>query len=290
MAEGILTAAVVMFLICLALAIRDGHRFVTVTYEVKSDRLRKPCRMALLSDLHNMSFGRENEKLIRCIEGLAPDVILVAGDMLTAEKGQGYEKALGVMKKLAADYKVYYGLGNHEQKLMLYPDEYPGVYEGYLAGLKEAGLSPLINESVYLPEWNITVFGAMIDGHYFRRLRKAPMEDNYLTKLLGKPQDGAFRLLIAHNPEYFEEYADWGADLVVSGHVHGGIMRLPVLGGVLSPNLTLFPKYDGGRFSCKNSTMLLSRGLGSHTIPLRIFNPGELVVIELVPDGQPQQV
>lgn len=284
MAGGVLVAAVVVFLICLILAVWDGHRFVTVTYEVKSDKIPKPCRMVLLSDLHNMSFGRENEKLLGCIKAVSPDVILVAGDMLTAEKGQGYEKALGVMERLATDYKVYYGLGNHEQKLMLYPDEYQGVYEKYLAGLKEAGLSPLINESVYMPEWNITVSGALIDGQYFRRLRKASMEEGYLAKLLGEPQDGTFRLLIAHNPAYFEDYADWGADLVVSGHVHGGIMRLPVLGGVLSPNLTLFPKYDGGRFSYKNSTMLLSRGLGSHTIPLRIFNPGELVVIELVPD------
>jgi hypothetical protein len=72
--------------------------------------------------------------------------------------------------------------------------------------------------------------------------------------------------------------------LVVSGHVHGGIMRLPVFGGVLSPSLTLFPKYDGGRFSEGKSTMILSRGLGTHTIPLRVFNPGELVVIDFKPD------
>ena len=69
--------------------------------------------------------------------------------------------------------------------------------------------------------------------------------------------------------------------MVVSGHVHGGIMRLPVLGGVLSPNMTLFPKYDGGRFDVGRSAMILSRGLGTHTIPLRIFNPGELVVLKL---------
>lgn len=72
--------------------------------------------------------------------------------------------------------------------------------------------------------------------------------------------------------------------MVVSGHVHGGIMRLPVFGGVLSPSLTLFPKYDGGRFSEGKSTMILSRGLGTHTIPLRVFNPGELVVIDFKPD------
>lgn len=284
MAEGVITGAVAAVLICLVLAVRDGHRFVTVTYKIRSDKIKKPCRMALLSDLHNMSFGMENEKLLGRIRELSPDVVLVAGDMLTAEKGQGFETALHVMKRLAADYKVYYGLGNHEQKIMLHPEDYPGIYEGYLAGLKEAGLRPLVNESVYLPEWNIAVCGALIDGCFFKRLRKKGMEAGYLTGLLGKPQEGVFRLLIAHNPDYFEDYAKWGADLVVSGHVHGGIMRLPLLGGVLSPNFTLFPKYDGGMFSRGKSTMILSRGLGSHTIPLRFFNPGELVVIELVPD------
>lgn len=284
MAEGIITVVIAAVLICLVLAFWDGHRFVTVTYEVRSDKLKKPCRMALLSDLHNMSFGRENEKLLKRIKELSPDAVLVAGDMLTAEKGQGCGTALHVMKKLAADYKVYYGLGNHEQKIMLHPDDYPGVYEEYQAGLTEAGLVPLVNECAYLPEWNISVCGALIDGSFFKRLRKKDMEAGYLAGLLGEPQEGVFQLLIAHNPDYFEDYAKWGADLVVSGHIHGGIMRLPFLGGVLSPNFTLFPKYDGGRFSHQKSTMILSRGLGSHTIPLRFFNPGELVVIELVPD------
>ena len=82
---------------------------------------------------------------------------------------------------------------------------------------------------------------------------------------------------------YFPAYAEWGADLVLSGHVHGGIMRLPLLGGVISPTLRLFPRYDGGLFQEGGSTMILGRGLGSHTIPIRIFNPGELVVVELEP-------
>ncbi len=284
MAEGILTVVIVIILICLFSAVRDSRRFVAVSYEIRSDKIRKPCRLALLSDLHNKSFGRENEKLLGRIRELSPDAVLVAGDMLTAAEGQGYDRALGLMKRLAADYRVYYGMGNHEQRLALHPDVYPGVYEGYVKGLKAAGIEPLVNENAYLPEWNIAVYGAVIDRSYFRHFRKAPMESGYLTRLLGEPQEHVFRLLIAHNPDYFEDYAGWGADLVVSGHVHGGIMRLPFLGGVLSPNLTLFPKYDGGRFSCGKSTLILSRGLGSHTIPLRIFNPGELVVVELVPD------
>lgn len=102
-----------------------------------------------------------------------------------------------------------------------------------------------------------------------------------MRRLLGRPDPEKFSLLIAHNPDFFETYADWGADLVVSGHVHGGLMRLPVLGGVISPAIRLFPAYDGGEFRKGKAAMILGRGLGTHTLPIRIFNPGELVVIDL---------
>ena len=274
----------VFILICLLSAVLDSSRFVTVSYEIRSDRLTKPCRMVLLSDLHNKSFGRDNERLLKKITERSPDAVLVAGDMLTATKGQDYGRALRLMERLAGSYKIYYGMGNHEHRLELYPDQYPGMYEGYLNGLRAAGIEPLINECTYLSAWNVAVCGVQIDSCYYKHLRKEPMESEYLLRILGEAREDAFQVLIAHNPVYFEEYAAWGADLVVSGHVHGGIMRLPVLGGVLSPSLTLFPKYDGGRFTCGKSTMILSRGLGSHTIPLRFFNPGELVVIELLPE------
>lgn len=284
MAEGITAVICVIILIVLLSAFIDSNRFVTRTYEIRSRKLTKPCRIVLLADLHNKSFGKDNDRLLSAIKEISPDAILTAGDMLTAEQGADFGNALALMGNLAARYPVYYGMGNHEYRLGLYPERYPGMYEGYLGGLKKAGIEPLINETVYLPAWNIAVCGAQIDRDYYRHFRRAPMEPSYLPKLLGTPEEGSFQLLIAHNPVYFDVYAEWGADLVVSGHVHGGIMRLPLLGGVLSPSLTLFPRYDGGIFRERNSTMILSRGLSSHTIPIRIFNPGELIVIDLKPD------
>lgn len=283
MAEGILAAVIAVIFICLAVAVWDSNRFVTVTYEIRSDKITKPCRLVLLADLHNKSFGKENGRLLAAIDDTSPDGILVAGDMLTAIRGADFGHALSLMENLSAKYRVYYGMGNHEYRLGLYPDDYPGMYEGYLSGLKQAGIEPLINETACLPEYNIAVCGAQIDRVYYRHFKRKPMEQAYLPKILGTPDREKFQLLIAHNPVYFDAYAEWGADLVVSGHVHGGIMRLPVLGGVLSPALTLFPKYDGGMFTENGSTMILSRGLSSHTPPIRIFNPGELIVIDLKP-------
>ena len=135
-------------------------------------------------------------------------------------------------------------------------------------------------------EDNIRITGLDMSRDYYKRFKKFPMDSSYLPKSLGKIKEEKYEILLAHNPDYFEEYAAWGADLVFSGHVHGGMMRLPVLGGVVSPAVRLFPKYDGGLFKQGKSTMILSRGLGMHTIPIRIFNPGELILVNLSPKGK----
>ena len=107
------------------------------------------------------------------------------------------------------------------------------------------------------------------------------MEDNLIDRMVGHSDKNRFQVLIAHNPQYFNEYTEWGADLTVSGHVHGGIVRLPLIGGVISPAIALFPRFDGGKFEKEGNTMILSRGLGTHTIHVRFYNPGEVCVIRI---------
>ncbi|MCM1386255.1 MAG: metallophosphoesterase [Bacillus sp. (in: Bacteria)] len=280
----ILTVLVVLICFFLLVMYYDCNRFVTAEYEIESDKAAGEYTFALLADLHNKSFGEQNERLLRKIDELAPDAVLVAGDMLTARDTKGkYHVAVDLMNRLSRKYPVYYGMGNHEQHLGLYPEQAEGVYEDYIENLHSFGIEPLINESVELPSANINICGLQVERRYYRKFRTYPMPDDYLTDLLGTAQKDKFQILIAHNPDYFEDYVKWGADLVVSGHVHGGLMKLPFLGGVVSPKLTLFPKYDGGRYEKDNTVMILSRGLGSHTLPIRIFNPGELVMIHIKP-------
>ncbi|MCM1175459.1 MAG: metallophosphoesterase [Blautia sp.] len=278
----IITAILICFF--LFIMYRDCHRFVTVEYEIESPKLTREYTFALLSDLHNSCFGKQNEKLISKIEELAPDGILTAGDMLTAfEKKERYQVAADLMQKLGGSYPVYYGMGNHEQRLGAGTGRYREIYEIYLESLRRAGIEPLINEKTDLPSANINICGLQIDRGFYRKWSRPPMAENYLPDVLGAPRKDRFQILIAHNPEYFEEYVKWGADLVVSGHMHGGLVRLPFVGGVVSPRLTPFPHYDGGKFEKDGSVMILSRGLGTHTLPIRMFNPGELAVIRLRP-------
>lgn len=284
MIPAILTGLVILLCFFLLVMCYDCNRFVTVAYEVESGKITGEYTFALLSDLHNKSFGKQNEKLLRKIDELAPDAILAAGDILSAhDTRKKYYVAVDLMRRLSAKYPVYYGMGNHEHHLGLFPEETGDAYEDYMEKLNSFGIEPLINESVGLPSVNINISGLQVERCYYRKFRTYPMPDTYLSDLLGEAKRDKFQILIAHNPDYFTDYVKWGADLVVSGHVHGGLMKLPVIGGVISPKLTLFPKYDGGRYEKENTVMIVSRGLGTHTLPIRIFNPGELVMIHLKP-------
>ena len=191
------------------------------------------------------------------------------------------EPALHLLRELSGKYPIYYGNGNHEHRLKLYPEVYGSMGEEYGKALEEMGIVPLVNSHAELPEAGIAIYGAEIDRFYYKRFRVQKMEEGYLTDILGQAPGELYTVLLAHNPDYFPQYAAWGADLTVSGHVHGGIVRVPFWGkGVLSPTLRLFPEYDGGIFDSRGKVMLLSRGLGTHTIPIRVFNPGELWIVD----------
>lgn len=275
---GIIAAIAIFFVIVMII---DCNRFVIREYTVTSGKLRRSGRFILLSDLHNKSFGKGNERLLKAIDRLHPDAVLIAGDMYTAAKKEDNMAGADFVCRLAEKYPVYYGNGNHEHKTRLYPEVFGSMYEDYMEKIEKAGTVLLVNKKVNLPSFNMDIYGLEIESGYYKKFVNRRMEKSYLEGLAGKPDQDRFNLLIAHNPDYFETYADWGADLTVSGHVHGGLMVLPFLGGVISPRLRLFPHYDGGRFERNGREMILSRGLGTHTLPVRIFNPGELVVVDL---------
>ncbi len=287
MADILCVLVCAILIILIWVAIYDSNRFVVRQYRIADGRIRKKVKAVILSDLHNKRYGRENERLIEAIRGQEPDIILIAGDMVTAKKGETIEPAVCLIKKLAAEYPVYYGYGNHEHRMELYPETYGDMAERLGQALADIGIEPLVNARTFIKECGIEICGVQIGKEYYRRLRVPNMKTDYLDGLLGKAQDQFFTVLLAHNPDYFAQYAQWGADLVVSGHVHGGVARVPVWGkGVISPGLRLFPKFDGGIYRNGGSSMILSRGLGMHTIPVRLFNPGELWTVTLEPSGE----
>lgn len=284
--EIVMAAAALLILFCVGIIIADSNRFHKVSYRIKTDKVKQPFRFVFLSDLHNKSYGKQNERLLQAIDDASPDAVLIGGDILTARPGASLEPAINLTGRLAGKYQLYYANGNHEQRLWLYPQRYGSMAQDYEQVLSDIGVHRLVNESRQDEMHQMQITGCEIEKKYYRRFSKARMDKAYLDTILPQRRPDAFQILLAHNPDYFEAYAAWGADLVLSGHVHGGVVRIPGLGGVISTDFTLFPHYDGGVFRQGDKTMIVSRGLGAHTIPLRFCNPAELVEVIIEPLGQ----
>lgn len=280
MADIIFTAAGIAVIILLWIILYDSNRFVVVRHLISDERIRRSYRAVVLADLHNKKYGKNNEILLAAIREQKPDGIFVAGDILTAKPGERLDTAIHFLEELAKDYPVYYGNGNHEHRLELYPQVYGTMAQDYEAALQNMGIKRLVNTHAVLEQYGIVVYGLQLDRQYYKRFHTCEMAESYLPEVLGAPRQEKYCVMLAHNPDYFPAYAQWGADLVLSGHIHGGMVRIPFWKGIVSPAVRLFPKYDGGKFRQGKSIMLLSRGLGMHSIPIRLFNPGELLVVD----------
>ena len=279
----LLICIAVLAIICLISIWHSTTHFHKVFYRLSSDKISKPVKFVLLSDLHDKEYGPHNEKLLKAIDEETPDAILVAGDMPTALEDREVKVAEEFITALSKKYRIYYGLGNHEAKMRWGKKRFGNRYEEYMKEIGETGSIILQNEFCDYEDDNIRIYGLDMIHRYFKRFQKIKMDDNYLEETLGKLDTGYYNILLAHNPTYFDDYAKIKPDLVLSGHLHGGMVRLPFLGGVIAPSFELFPKYDGGKFERDDSTMIISRGLGAHSISFRMWNPAELVVIEITP-------
>ena len=286
MRKYIFTAIVIVGILVLWEIWRELRRFVVTEYEIVSPKLKKDMaekRIVFLSDLHNHEYGEKNAELVKAVREAKPDLILVTGDMLVGKPGHSAEKAIAFMKQLPEIAPVYYSNGNHEQRMRECPEKYGDVYRIYKHKLEEAGVVWLENEAC-LTTWDdvkVRIYGLEIPiESYFRTRRYHPSAEDCFARL-GHPKSEEYNILMAHHPEFADEYRKWGADLILSGHLHGGIMRLPVLGGVISPQAGLFPKYSGACYQEKDCHIVVSKGLGTHTINIRIWNPAEMIVLHI---------
>lgn len=258
---------------------KENRRISFSNYKLKDKRISKKARIVMISDLHNAEFGHNNDKLIRSIEKINPDFILVAGDVIVGKPGVTVDIGITFLNELGRRFPVYVGKGNHEMRTSVY-DKYGDMWDRLYEGTKDH-VTWLINSCIHLDEYNVTIYGLDMEKKYYRRFKKLYMDKEYLSGTLSVPDRSAYSILIGHNPDYFEEYAEWGADLTVSGHVHGGLIIIPYLGGFLSPMIKFFPKYYKGLYEYKGKRMIVSAGLGLHTIRIRVNNEPDLVTINL---------
>lgn len=303
----ILTIILVIILILILCICYENTALTISKYDITSSQLPSGAdrmKFVVIADLHNNQFGEKNERLIRKIDELAPEFIIIAGDLFIAREYH-FDYAYEFLKELSERYPIYYGYGNHEKKVEDFEAKLHTLdakereriektprkiadFKTYKKKVKELGVHFLNNEASYVEindKERIRIFGGTISLDYFKRLHRPVMTKEYLNACFGESKSEEYQILIGHNPMYFKQYAEWGADLVLAGHVHGGIVRIPFLGGVISPQMQIFPKYDAGLFEEKRDSrkrsMIVSRGLGLHTLKIRLLNRPELVCVTL---------
>ena len=280
---------IVFIIIMLAVLLemnRELSNFQIVRYELKIPELKNNKKVLFLSDLHNHVYGNENQELLQAICNEQPDIILIGGDMLVGKEGIPYETALSFVKKLPSVSPVYYASGNHEQRMKEQPERYDYSYIEYYEELKAAGIRFLENESANLL-WDgkkIKITGLLIPLRCYTHFHKEKLEVSELIDRIGKKEADKYEILLAHNPSYMKQYLERGADLILSGHLHGGIVRIPGVAGAISPSFEIFPKYSGDLYHEGKTDIVVSKGLGTHTFNIRLFNPAELIVLELKGD------
>lgn len=259
-----------------------------VEYELSTCKdIGGPVKFVMLSDLHDTDVTHDgNRRLLRSIESIDPDFVILAGDMITSYMQPSYNSdvAFDFLRELANRFTVYYGVGNHEQRYKAEPERFAGKYDKLVEFVQKLGIHFLSDSYIDREEDKIRIYGFDIPIDNYRRAVKTYLPDGILNDRLGNPDEDKYNILIAHNPDFFDDYAAFGPDLVLSGHLHGGIVAIPGIGGVISPQLRLFPKYDFGTFTKGNTTMIVSRGIGWHTIPVRIFNKAEIVSVTILQD------
>ena len=264
----------VLLALCALFLWWSNHALQTQRFTYASPRLPEGfdgCVIVQLSDLHGAYFGEDNQELLSRVREAGPDYIFLTGDLLDQYRKTPHSYAAALGGALADIAPTYFITGNHEWAL-------PGVRE-LKRELEEAGVAVLSNEYVLLERSGDRVLLAGIDDPNGFADQKTPEE---LAQEVREAWGDGFWLLLAHRNNYFEkQYSLLGADLVISGHGHGGLIRLPFTDGLVSAERRLFPSYTAGFYTANGSDVFVSRGLGNSGPTLRLFNWPEVVVLTL---------
>ena len=256
----------------------------TRRYRIKSPKLSADQKTTLvfLTDAHNKLLGEDKEKLMGAIDACSPDLILVGGDMILGVPDAPLEPALDFLRELSAKYPILYANGNHEHRVLLVREKFGDMGDRLLKGLKDCGVRHIINETVEYTAGNVPllIYGMDPDSVFYSRETDVDMV-GALNDTFGTPDEEKFTVLLAHTPKFCPDYLNWGADLTLCGHFHGGVFLLRHR-GLIQPAAGMLSPYCCGRFRKGDANVIVSAGLGEHTIPYRIHNPREVTCIEIV--------
>ena len=268
----ILTAAAALALTVAFVAVDERIKVRRET--VYSDKVSAPIKLLLLSDHHASAYGEEQRELIKAIDKLSPDAIIMTGDIF--DNRVNNDNAIVLVEDIASRYSCYYVSGNHEVST--------NSLKRIKKYLRQLGVTVLEGENT-VAELNgqQIIIGGLDDPLSFPDAKGRLWEDQLEDCNIGL-SDEYFSVLMTHRPERADDYSETNYDLILAGHAHGGQVIIPgIVNGIYSPNQGFFPKYAGGRYELNDGqTMIVSRGLSKYLRP-RIFNRPELVLITIKP-------
>ena len=264
---------VLAILVVLTLIALD-ERLILRTYTVVSPKLTAEVRLAVVTDFHSSDNA---DDVVAMVTSCAPDAVLMVGDMFDDDiANRPTERTLSLMRQLSAQYPCYYVSGNNEA--------WTGEMDALYQQTEEAGVTVLRMSSGVLTVRGQRIALCGVPDPYEMVLSGAPDTEEQLRQALEDVDSADFTVLLAHRPELLAKYAQFPLDLVVSGHAHGGQVRIPgVLNGLYAPNQGWFPKLAGGAYTQDGTTLIVSRGLAVRTRLPRIFNRPEVVLVRCVP-------
>lgn len=250
------------------------ERLTLRTYTVASPKLTAEVRLAVVTDFHSSDNA---DDVAAMTASCAPDAVLMVGDMFDDDtQNRPTERTLSLMRQLSAQYPCYYVSGNHEA--------WTGEMDALYQQTEEAGVTVLRMSSGVLTVRGQRIALCGVPDPYEMVYSGAPDTEEQIRQAMENVDSADFTVLLAHRPELLAKYAQFPLDLVVSGHAHGGQVRIPgVLNGLYAPNQGWFPKLAGGAYTQDGTTLIVSRGLAVRTRLPRIFNRPEVVLVRCVP-------
>ena len=278
----LLVIFIVMILICLS-SVWLSYNWLTVSkFTVNSSKITESFRMVLISDLHDHRFGSKNERLVEKIEDQSPDLIILDGDMLNGDS-EDDNVPVELIHSLSEVAPVYYSFGNHEYYYI------EAGHDGLQKDLEDAGAVVLNYQSIDLEvKGNEIRLGGLYEYGFETTMQSEEENQRVVPYLEEFVNTDRYLIMCAHRPESFYpwDYADkWGIDLVLSGHLHGGQVIIPGVGGLYNSLNGFWPEYDYGQYKLGNSDMIITRGLGSNPKILpRFNNPPEIAVVDVEPE------
>lgn len=250
------------------------ERLILRIYTVVSPKLTAEVRLAVVTDFHSSDNA---DDVVAMVASCAPDAVLLVGDLFDDDTAnRPTERTLSLMRQLSAQYPCYYVSGNHEA--------WTGEMDALYQQTEQAGVTVLRMSSGVLTVRGQRIALCGVPDPYEMVFSGAPDTEEQLRQAMENVDSADFTVLLAHRPELLAKYAQFPLDLVVSGHAHGGQVRIPgVLNGLYAPNQGWFPKLAGGAYTQDGTTLIVSRGLAVRTRLPRIFNRPEVVLVRCVP-------